>query len=70
MSILEYKIDGELYVALEDHIAEVVLLVERIKTLKAALIRSRMREEAQSRAVSRQARWDSDYVPYGEDERE
>ena len=70
MSIPEYKIDGELYVALEDHIAEISSLVERIENLKAALARSRRREEANSLAASRRARWDFDYVPYGEDERE
>jgi septal ring factor EnvC (AmiA/AmiB activator) len=72
----EYKIDGELYVALEEHLAEVAVLTEEKKSLekrlanaKAALARCRKQEEYHSRAASRQARWDADYVPYGEDER-
>ena len=70
MSIPEYEFDDELYVALEDHIAEMAPLIERIQNLQSALSRCRKREEAHSRAVSRRARWDADYVPYGEDDRE
>lgn len=76
--ITEYRIDGELYVALEEHIADVALLTEEKKSLekrlvnaKAALARCRKQEEVRSLAESRQARWDADYVPYSEyDERD
>lgn len=70
MSIPEYEFDDELYVALEDHIAGMVPLIERIQSLQSVLSRCRKREAAQSRAVSRRARWEDDYVPYGEDDRE
>lgn len=68
--IPEYEFDEEPYVALEDHLAATASLIERIQNLQSALLRCRKREDAQSRAVSRQARWDADYVPYGEDERD
>ena len=69
MSIPEYEFDDELYVALEDHIAEMVPLIERIQNLQSVLSHCRKREKANSRVVSRRARWEADYVPYGEDER-
>ncbi len=70
MSIPEYEIDGELYVALEDHIAEVVILAKRLDNVKEALAYCRKREESRSQAASRQALWDADYVSYGDDDRE
>ena len=70
MNIPEYEFDGELYVAFEDHIAEIAPLIERIQNLQSALSLCRKREKAQSRAASSRARWEADYVPYGEDDRE
>ena len=70
MSTPEYEFDEELYVALEDHIAEMAPLIERIQNLQSALSCCRKREVAQSRAASRRARWEADHVPYGEDDRE
>ena len=70
----EFEFDGELYVKLEDHIASVALLIEDNKVLtdrldktKTSLLRCRRQAQARSESDSRQARWDADYVPYGED---
>ena len=71
------EFDGQKYVSEDHHIQETSFLIEevrslakRIDELKASLSRCRKQQEVQRRQARRQAQWESDYLPYHEDDRD